>query len=446
MSKSMDMTSGSLGDKILKYTIPLALTGMLQQLFNAADVAVVGRFAGKAAMAAVGSNASVTSLLVNLFVGISLGANVVIAKSIGEKNTEKIEKTVHTSLIVALIGGLMIMAIGEVLAPTIVQALGVPEEVAGLSVKYLRIYLTGMPVILMYNFEAAIFRSCGNTKTPLQALVFSGILNVILNAFFVVGFGMDVDGVAIATVTANTVSSMILFVNLLKTDQVVKVKIRHLKVHGSVLSEMLKIGVPAGVQGMVFSFANIIIQSAINSLGTTVIAASSAAFNLEIFPYYIMNSYGQACTTFVGQNFGAKEGKRCAKSLKLCVGQCLAVSTAVWIVILVFSNQFLGLFNTDPEVIEIGKIRLIYIFIGHLFSMIQEPMTGYLRGFGISFVPALCSVLGICVVRLTWIFTIFQLSPSFTTIMQVYPVSLFLTAAVILLMILIIRPEKKFIK
>ena len=445
MGSRMDMVNGSLGDKIIKYAIPLAVTGVLQQLFNAADLAVVGRFSGKEAMAAVGSNAPVIGLLVNLFVGISLGSNVIIARSIGQKDDESISKTVHTSVVVALLGGLFLALLGELVAPGAVKMLDVPGDVYPLAVKYLRIYLAGMPVILLYNFEAAIFRSCGNTQMPLAALVVSGILNVALNLFFVLGLGMDVDGVATATVLSNLVSSVILFAALVKTDLAIRIDFRKLRVHGDVLGQILKIGVPAGVQGMIFSFANIIIQSAVNSLGTTVMAASSAAFNLEVFSYYIMNSFGQACTTFVGQNYGAGKGERCRRTLKLCLLQSLVSTAAVSVLILLFCRPLLGIFNTDPAVIEAGRIRLEYIFFAYLFSFAQEGLSGYLRGFGVSFIPAACSVIGICGVRLTWIFTVFQKTPSFTTIMQVYPLSLGITAAVILAVTLFLKPSRRYV-
>lgn len=445
MGSRMDMINGSLGDKIIKYAIPLAATGVLQQLFNAADLAVVGHFSGKEAMAAVGSNAPVIGLLVNLFVGISLGSNVIIAKSIGQGDNENISKAVHTSVIVALLGGLFITLLGEFLAPEVVRMLDVPNDVYPLAVKYLQIYLAGMPVILLYNFESAIFRSCGNTQTPLAALVISGILNVVLNLFFVLGLGMDVDGVATATVISNLVSSALLFGALMRTELAIRIEPKKLRVHGSVLGQILKIGIPAGIQGMIFSFANIIIQSAVNSLGTTVMAASSAAFNLEIFSYYIMNSFGQACTTFVGQNYGAGKSERCLKTLKLCLLQSIVSTAAVSVLILVFSRPLLGIFNTDPDVIATGRIRLEYIFFAYLFSFAQEGLSGYLRGFGVSFIPAACAVIGICGVRLTWIFTVFQKSPSFTTIMQVYPLSLGITAAVILVVTLLVKPSKRYV-
>ena len=444
MKSRMDMINGSLGDKIIKYAIPLAVTGILQQLFNAADLAVVGQFSGKEAMAAVGSNAPVIGLLVNLFVGIALGSNVIIAKSIGQRDDENISKAVHTSVIVALLGGLFITVLGEFLSPAVVKMLDVPSDVYPLAVKYLRIYLAGMPVILLYNFESAIFRSCGNTQTPLIALVISGVLNVILNLFFVRGLGMDVDGVATATVISNLISSAILFGALMKTELAIRIEPRKLRVHREVLGQILKIGVPAGIQGMIFSFANIIVQSAVNSLGTTVMAASSAAYNLEIFAYYIMNSFGQACTTFVGQNYGAGKNDRCRKVLKLCLVQSLVSTAAVSGLILLFSHSLLSIFNTDPDVIATGRIRLEYIFVAYMFSFAQEGLSGYLRGFGVSFIPAACAVIGICGVRLTWIFTVFQKVPSFTTIMQVYPLSLGITAAVILVVTLFVKPSKRY--
>lgn len=445
MESRMDMINGSLGDKIIKYALPLAVTGVLQQLFNAADLAVVGQFSGKEAMAAVGGNAPVIGLLVNLFVGISLGSNVIIARSIGQGDRETITKTVHTSVVMALLGGALLTILGEFFAPGVVNMLDVPGEVYPMAVKYLRIYLAGMPVIMLYNFEAAIFRSCGDTRTPLAALVVSGVLNVILNLFFVLGLGMDVDGVATATVLSNLVSSVILFVALVRTKQAIRVEPKKLRVHGDVLGEMLKIGVPAGVQGMIFSFANIIIQSAVNSLGTTVMAASSAAYNLEVFAYYIMNSFGQACTTFVGQNYGAGKGERCRRVLKLCLLQSLLSTAAASGLILLFSRQLLGIFNTDPEVIAVGQIRLAYIFFAYLFSFAQEGLSGYLRGFGVSFIPAACAVVGICGVRLTWIFTVFRQSPSFLTIMQVYPISLGTTAVAILAVTLFVKPSRRYI-
>ncbi len=440
MQTRMDMVNGSLGDKILRCAAPLAVTGILQQMFNAADLAVVGQFSGKEAMAAVGGNAPIIGLLINLFVGISLGSNVIIARAIGRGDGQQVSKAVHTSVLVALLGGLFITVLGEFLAPSVVYMLDVPAEVLPLSIKYLRIYLIGMPVVLLYNFESAIFRSCGNTRTPLIALVVSGVLNVILNLVFVLGFGMDVDGVATATVISNLVSSALLFAALVRTELDIRIRPKELRIHRNVLGQILKIGVPAGVQGMVFSFANIIIQSAVNSLGTTVMAASSAAYNLEIFAYYMMNSFGQVCTTFVGQNYGAGRNDRCRRTLKLCLLQSFVSTAAASALILLFSHPLLSIFNTDPAVIAAGRVRLEYLFLGYLFSFAQEALSGYLRGFGVSFIPAACAVVGICGVRLVWVFTVFRWSPTFATIMQVYPLSLAVTA----LVVLIVKPSRRY--
>lgn len=443
-SSKVDMLNGTLAPKIFKYTIPLAFTAILQQLFNAADVAVVGRFVGKEAMAAVGSNAAIVGLMVNLFLGISLGANVVIAHASGQKNDERITKTVHTSILVALIGGLIMLLLGELLSSPIVSLLSVPEEVRNMAISYLRIYLVGMPVIFLYNFESAIFRSRGNTHLPLASLIISGIINVILNLVFVICFKMDVDGVAWATVISNLISSGILFICLLKTKDKIKVDFRKFCIDWEVLSKILKIGIPSGVQGMVFSLSNIVVQSAINSLGATVMAASSAAFYCEVIAYSVMNSFGQACTTFVGQNYGAGQNERCRSVLKTSVLLSLISTGFVCTVILIFGRELLGLFNKDPDVISTGMIRLRCIFFAYIFSFVQECFTGYLRGFGISSVPALASLLGVCGTRIIWVFTVFKKFPSFTTIMLVYPISLGLVAILIILMTLIIKPSKKF--
>ena len=443
-SSKVDMLNGTLAPKIFKYTIPLAFTAILQQLFNAADVAVVGRFVGKEAMAAVGSNASIVGLMVNLFLGISLGANVVIAHASGQKNDERITKTVHTSILVALIGGLIMFLLGELLSSPIVSLLAVPEEVRDMAISYLRIYLVGMPVIFLYNFESAIFRSRGNTRLPLASLIISGLINVVLNLVFVICLKMDVDGVAWATVISNLISSGILFVCLLKTKDEIKVDFKKFCIDWEVLSKILKIGIPSGIQGMVFSLSNIVVQSAINSLGATVMAASSAAFYCEVIAYSVMNSFGQACTTFVGQNYGAGQNERCRNVLKTSVLLSLISTGFVCTVILIFGRELLGLFNKDPDVISTGMIRLRCIFFAYIFSFIQECFTGYLRGFGISSVPALASLLGVCGTRIIWVFTVFKKFPSFTTIMLVYPISLGFVAILIILMTLIIKPSKKF--
>ena len=445
--KALNMLSGSMWDKILLYALPVAATGILGQLFNASDIAVVGNFAPGdtvSAVAAVGANGPVIGLVLNLFIGIALGANVVIANAIGRGDHETVSRAVHTSIVASVLGGLLITLFGELFAVSVLEMLNVPEEVLPLAAKYMRIYLIGMPVILLYNFESAIFRSAGDTKTPLAALAISGVLNVLLNLFFVIVMRMTVEGVAIATVTANAISSALLMRKLIKSELLVKIELKKLKISWPILGRILKIGVPAGIQGAVFSLSNIVIQSAINSLGKIVMAASSAAFNIEIMAYYILNSFGQACTTFVGQNYGAAQIDRCRKAFKLCLIEGV-IATACAVGITLISGKFLlSLFNNDPEVIRLGFIRLEFIFASYIFSTFYDGMSGYLRGFGISLTPALLTMLGVCGIRVLWVATVFPKNPCFETIMQVYPISLAVNAVLIFTALMIIRPAKKY--
>ena len=443
----IDMLHGSIWNKIPQYALPVAATGILEQLFNASDIAVVGNFTGEngtASVAAVGANSSIIGLILNLFIGISLGANVVISNAIGHNDRNVVHKAVHTSIIVSVAGGLIVAVTGQFFAGLLLQSLNVPEDVLPLALLYLRIYLIGMPVIFLYNFEAAIFRSIGNTKTPLQALAVSGVLNVLLNLFFVIVLKMTVNGVAIATVISNTISSAILFVKLIKSDSIIHVDIKSLKVDWSVFARIMKIGLPAGIQSAVFAVANIVIQSAINSLGTVVMAASSAAFNIEIFAYDVLNSFSQACTTFTGQNYGAGKIKRCRRTFILCIIED-AIASALAIILVLLTGRFLlSIFDSNPEVIETGYIRLKLIFTAYIFSMLYEVMSGYLRGFGFSLVPALLTTIGVCGTRLIWIYAVFPKNRTFSTIMTAYPVSLSITALLILIALLIYRPSKRF--
>ena len=446
-SKNIEMTSGRLWINILKFALPLALTGILQQLFNAADTAIVGNFTGdmgSMAQAAVGANTSLVSITVNLFIGFALGANVVIANSIGRKDDESVSKAVHTSVVFAVLAGIVMAIIAQFVAGSVFRLMDVPEDVIPLATVYFRIYMGGLPVIILYNFEAAIFRGIGNTKTPLAALAISGVLNVLLNLFFVCVLHMTVEGVAIATIASNAVSSVILFIRLTKQDGVVKVDPKKLSIDVQILKKIMRIGIPAGLQSTVFGVANIIIQSAINSLGTIVMAASAAAFNIELFAYSVLNSFSQACTTFVGQNFGAGKIDRCKKSLLLCFAEGIIAMAISIVVILAFGRDILYLFNKDPEIIETGYIRLMVIFSAYTFTLSYELMSGYLRGFGISLVPSILTMIGICGTRITWIATVFKNHKSLGYIMAAYPVSLSTTALLILIALLIIRPSKKY--
>ena len=448
-TEKMDMLHGPIWNKIIQYALPVAATGILEQLFNASDLAVVGNFTGEAktvAVAAVGANSPIVGLILNLFIGIALGANVVIATAIGRNDEETVHKAVHTSILFSLFGGLLVTIVGELGIGALMQHLNVPADVLPYALLYMRIYLLGMPVILLYNFEAAVFRSIGETKTPLKALAVSGVLNVILNLFFVIVLKMTVNGVAIATVLSNLISSLLLLVKLVRTGQVIRVRKQELRFDFRVFKRIIRIGLPAGIQTAVFAVANIVIQAAINSLGTIVIAASSAAFNIEIFAYDVLNSFSQACTTFTGQNYGAGQIKRCRKVLLLCIVEDAIATALAVLLILLTGKTLLALFNNDPQVVEIGYIRLMLVFFAYTFSMLYENMSGYLRGFGISLAPAILTVIGVCGVRLLWIFTVFPKFRTFRVIMMAYPLSLSTTAVLIFVALMVCRPSKKMLQ
>ena len=437
--KKIDMTHGSLWDKILLIALPLAASGILQQLFNAADVAVVGQFVGKEAMAAVGANAPVVNILITMFTGISLGANVVISRYTGRKDKENAENAAHTAILVAVISGFFILVLGQCIARMILEMMSVPSDCLDMAVLYLRVYLCGMPVIFLYNFEAAIFQSQGDTKTPLMCLIISGIVNVILNLFFVIVIGMTVNGVALATVISNGISSLLLFIFLLKGKTPLTIEKQRFHIHADLLKEMLQIGLPAGLQGMVFSISNILIQSAVNSLGTDVVAGSSAAGNLEIIGYFVVNSFSQACTTIIGQNFGANQPERCHKTLMISLVESWIVGGTVSFLIIIFGKQLLRLFNSDSNVIAFGYQRIFWILSFEVINGTIDIISGAMRGYGESLTPALIALVCICGVRIVYIFTYFASHRSFTTLMLAYPISWIITVIVISAAYLIMR-------
>lgn len=417
--QKLDMLNGSIWNKIPQFALPVA---------------------------AVGANSPLISFIVNLFIGVALGTNVVIARAVGQGDQGAIHKAVHTSILVALTGGVAVGVFGEAVAVPLLSLLHVPQDVFPLALLYLRIYLIGLPVILLYNFEAAIFRSVGETKIPLLALAFSGMLNVVLNIFFVVVLHMTVNGVAVATVISNGVSSILLYRRLRHTDQEIHFDPKALRMDPKILKQILQIGLPAGIQGAVFAVSNIVIQSAINSLGTIVMAASSAAYNIEIITYDILNSFSQACTTFVGQNFGAGKRERCKKTLVLCLMEGMLTLSAAILFILFFGKTLLAVFNSNPEVVSTGYIRLMLIMLSHPFSLLYEVMAGYLRGFGISLAPAVLTTAGVCGVRILWINTVFPQAHTFQSVIMAYPVSLSITALFLFITLLYYRPTYKFSK
>ena len=438
-SRKIDMLTGSLWDKVLQFSLPLAVTGILQQLFNAADVAIVGNFVNKEAMAAVGSNSSLIALILNLFLGVSLGANVVIANLTGQGDNERVERAVHSAIVTAVIAGVIGAILGEVVAPPVLRSMGVPDTVYPMAIVYLRVYLAGMPAILLYNFESAIFRSQGDTRTPLICLIISGITNVCLNLFFVIVFHMAAGGVALATILSNLLSAVLLFYFLTKGKPPVRVEISKLRLDLGLLKRMLRIGMPAGIQNMVFSLSNVLIQSAINSLGSDVMAASAAAFNIEIFAFYIVNSFGQAATTFVGQNYGARKLDRCTRVTRVTMLWDMGITAVMSATILFFGARLLALFNPDPAIVEIGVIRLRYILLFEVVSVVMEVASGSMRGYGRSTVPAVITFIGVCGIRIFWVFAVFPRRPAFDTLMICYPISWIVTAIALLIAYFVIK-------
>ncbi len=443
VARNKNLTNGSLWDKILLFAIPLALTGMLQQLYNAADVAIVGNFVGTEAQAAVGVNGPVINLMINLFMGMSVGTNVVVSRAIGKGDKDLIEKGVHSSLLLALIGGFLIMGIGEFVSKPLLSLMNIPEEIFDMALTYFRIYVAGMPVLFLYNFEAAVFRSNGDSKTPLIVLASSGLINVGLNLFFVLVLNMNVEGVAIATIIANIISAIVLFIILINTSQVIRVYVKKLKLNVKTVVEILKIGVPSGIQSCMYSVANIILQSATNTLGSIAIAGASTAGNVTTFSYFVVNSFGQASTTFVGQNNGAGNMKRCKRSMFVSFGIGFVAFSLVAAVLIIFANPIFSLFNQDPNVWEFARTGLYCILLSYPFNLMQDVVSGYLRGFGYSFVPAVIAVVFICVFRIIWINTAFPIYNDYLSLAVVYPISLFLTALASVIALLIIRPAKK---
>lgn len=435
------MLSGSLWNKILLFALPLAASSILQQLFNSADVAVVGRYAGKQALAAVGSNGSVINLLVNLFVGLSVGANVVISRYIGENDAKRVQKATHCAIVVALASGFIIMTVGLIITRPILEMMSTPSDIIDLATLYLRIYFLGMPFLMLYNFSAAILRSRGDTQRPLIVLFAAGVINIALNLVFVIIFKLSVAGVAIATVISNAVSSSTLLFLLTREKGALRIYLKKLAIDKACLLDFIKIGVPAGLQGVVFSVSNVCIQSALNSLGSDFVAGSAAALNFEFFVYYMLNSFTQACVTFTGQNYGAGNFKRCGSVTKWCVFLGFLFVTAMSAAFVVFGNKLIYIYTEDAAVARIGVMRMTYVLSFQFLNLCIDVLSGSMRGMGYSFVPAIISVVGVCGVRLGWVYTVFPLKPDFSTLILAYPISWGITAAVILMAYFVIRKK-----
>ena len=426
-SKKIDMTHGPLLGKLIIFTIPIILSGVLQLLFNAADVIVVGRFAGEASLAAVGSTNSLINLMTNLFIGMSVGANVCAAQFYGAGQEKDVKKTVHTSVAFSIICGFILIFIGLFLAKPILEIMGSPEDVIGLATLYVRLYFLAMPAIMLYNFLAAILRAAGDTTHPLIFLTVAGVINVILNLILVIVFNMGVAGVAIATVTSNYISCGMLVVFFTKQEDALKLNFSKVKIDRKILNRIIRIGLPAGIQGTVFSLSNVVIQSAINSFGTAVIAGSSAASSIEGFVYVSMNSVSQTCVTFVGQNYGAGDEKRVRRVILECLGIVTVVGLVLGNLAYTFSAPLLGIYTDSADAIAAGTLRLFWVCCPYFLCGIMDSLTGGLRGLGKSTVPMIVSLIGACATRLIWIATYFQINRTQSVLFFSYPGSWLLT-------------------
>lgn len=402
--RSVDMTTGNVYAIIIKFVIPVILTGLLQSLYNAADLIVVGKFTGKEALAAVGATTSATNLLINVFVGLSSAGGALVAQKFGAKNESGVSKAVHTSVALSLIGGVLVTVVGILLAYPLMRAMSTPENVIELSVLYMRIIFGGVTATMAYNFGASILRAVGDTKRPLYILVFSGMVNVVLNLVLVIVFHLGVAGVAIATITSQIISATLVLTCLVKTTECYRLEIRKIKVYATELWQILHLGIPAGIQSVIFSVSNIMIQSSINSVGDVAMAASAAGASIEGFVYIAMNSFHHAALTFTGQNYGARKFDRIKRGL---ISACVCVAALGLItgpVAALFGDELLGIYSKSPEVIAAGEMKLNRICSAYFLCGIMDTATGVLRGMGVSVLPVAVTIVGVCGVRLAAVF------------------------------------------
>ena len=439
--KEMDMLQGKLSGKLILFALPLAFSSILQQLFNSADVAVVGRFAGGNALAAVGSCVALVGIFVNLIVGLSVGPNAALASLIGQKKRDKIPEMLHTILAFGVLLGVGLMVLGLLLARVILEVSGTPESVMGEALVYIRIYLLSIPFMSVYNFGAAILRSYGDTRRPMYYLIVSGTVNVILNLVFVIGFGMGVSGVAIATWISNIISTIMVLYHLAKRQDEFHLDRKQLKINKKALKKVLQIGIPAGIQGAIFSISNVFIQSGINSFGEDAIAGSSLALNFEYFTYDIANAFAQAAVTFTSQNYGAANFKRCRKIFWLCMAFGIGFTEILSIVFMIWDDFFVSIYTISPAVAVYGLIRMHHVCSLEGLTATYEVESAALRGMGKSLEPAVFTILGTVVFRLIWLFTVFKWSPTYSMLMNVYVASWVFTGVSIF--IIYIRHMKK---
>lgn len=443
----MDMCNGPLFGKIVLYSVPLMLSGILQLLFNAADIVVVGRFAGNHALAAVGATSSLINLLVNLFMGLSVGANVLVARFYGGGQKKEISETVHTAVLTAVIGGVLLTFLGFFLSRPLLTLMGTPDDVLSHSVLYMKIYFAGMPVMLLYNYGSSILRAVGDTKRPLYYLMIAGVVNVILNLIFVILFQMGVAGVALATVISQIISAGLIVRCLMVSQSSYKLEIKELRFHADKFLKIMKIGIPAGLQGSIFSISNVLIQSSVNSFGSIAMAGNTAGANLEGFVYMAMNALHQTALSFTGQNIGARKYERVYKTLGLCLLLVAAVGIVLGNGMFFFGKYLLGIYSEDMEVIQYGLGRLSVICTMYFLCGLMDVMVGVLRGMGYSVMPMIVSLTGACGLRILWIYTVFAAYRTLFVLYLSYPVTWTITFLAHLICFLVVRkklivPEK----
>lgn len=419
----IDMINGPLFSKILIFAFPLMLSSMLQLLFNAADVIVVGRFAGESSLAAVGSTGSLTNMFVNLFIGFSVGTNVLTAQAIGARDDNTARDTVHTSVLFSVICGVALAVAGFFLARPLLAMMDTPTDVVDKSTIYMQIYFLGMPVSMLYNFCYAVMRALGDTRRPMYYLVFAGIVNVVLNIIFVTQFHMDVAGVALATIISQAISAVLIVRALCKLDNSCRLSLKELKIKRRVMMRMVRIGLPAGIQSTLFATSNVLIQSSINFFGKTVMAGNAAAANIEGFVYVAMNAFQQTAMSFTSQNFGAKRFDRIKRVFGLCIGTVIVVGLVTGWLAIIFGDELLPLYSTETGVIEFGMRRLLMLCGPYFLCGIMDTVVGAIRGFGRTIIPMIVSLFWACAFRIIWVLTVFERQKELEILYISYPVS-----------------------
>ena len=435
----MDMCNGPVLKKILIFSIPLMLSGVLQLLFNAADIIVVGRFAGSQSLAAVGSTTALINLLINIFIGLSVGANVVVARAYGGRRDKDVSEAVHTAIAVSIVSGVILIVMGFVFSKLMLELMGTPDDVIDKAVLYMRIYFAGMPVVMLYNFGSAILRAVGDTRRPLYFLTIAGVVNIVLNLFFVIVMNLDVAGVALATVLSQCISAGLVLRCLAKSEGGLKLELTKIKIHRKKMFQIFKIGLPAGMQGAIFSVSNVLIQSSVNSFGSIAMAGNAASANIEGFVYNAMNAVYQTNLSFTSQNIGGKKYTRVNKILFTCLGTVTAVGMILGFGAYAIGEELLRIYSTDPEVIRYGMLRMSIIATTYFTCGWMDTLVGSLRGIGYSVLPMIVSLTGACGLRILWIFTIFAQQKTLTSLYISYPVSWVITASVHMLCYFLIK-------